>query len=527
MNIFVNHWANLCAVVMCAVLVVGCSSNGSDSNPAPADKTPDAFTFTVETIADDVEFEGEYEASTTIKGIDTAAPIKVEGGQYKIGATGTYTAESGTVTNGQTVFVQVVASDKPETVATVTLTVNITAVTFTVTTKADDIPPVVEVKFPPPSSMTEGDTVYIRGIASDEHSDISSVNVNGQPAIVTTNEDGSTAWSLEDVALSLGENTLTVKVTDSKANEKELSVKVLNVEDLSVAFPNNETPFSRMSFIDVDAISDTPRAFVSDRNLNGVVEVDLLTGQRSILSDNTTAREVDFDSPFGVAFDLENTLYVSDFSFFHAIDLTTKGRGVIASVNDQNSLMVNPIGIRFSSGLLYAADLWSIYSIDPSGTQTIISSVKTGDSAGEGAQFKSELNDLSVDAGENKLYSIDITGGDVVRTDIATGNREVLFAFDFTSSRGIAFDIKRNRLFITDDINRQVYVENIDLPRSPTVYDSTNPSEVNSMRTPWSISIKEELGYAIVVDRGFQGLVAMDLETGHRVIISKSDTTPK
>ncbi len=101
-------------------------------------KTPTQFTITdltgvaLNTLTESAPF--------TVAGITIAANISVSGAagsQYKIGAGGTWTSTSGTVTNGQAVYVRHTSSTSNSTVVSTTLTIGDTvSETFTTTTVA-------------------------------------------------------------------------------------------------------------------------------------------------------------------------------------------------------------------------------------------------------------------------------------------------------------------------------------------------------------------------------------------------------
>src|SRR5690606_32817004 len=75
----------------------------------------------------------------TVAGINKPAPISISGGQYSING-GAYTASAGTVTQNQTVRVQVTSSSSTNTAVTATVNIGGISSAFTVTTLADVTP---------------------------------------------------------------------------------------------------------------------------------------------------------------------------------------------------------------------------------------------------------------------------------------------------------------------------------------------------------------------------------------------------
>jgi hypothetical protein len=101
--------------------------------PAP-DTTPAQFTFTDQT---NVQLSTVITSNTiTISGINTAAPISITGGIYSINS-GSYTSASGTVSNGNTVTVQLTSSGNYSTKTDATINIGGVSDTFSVITKAN------------------------------------------------------------------------------------------------------------------------------------------------------------------------------------------------------------------------------------------------------------------------------------------------------------------------------------------------------------------------------------------------------
>jgi hypothetical protein len=98
------------------------------------DTTPDAFSFTDQT---NVALNTVATSSAiTVSGINTASPISITGGTYSINS-GLYTADAGTVDNGDTVTVRLTSSASYSQPESATLTIGGVSDTFTVTTLAD------------------------------------------------------------------------------------------------------------------------------------------------------------------------------------------------------------------------------------------------------------------------------------------------------------------------------------------------------------------------------------------------------
>ncbi len=102
------------------------------------DTTPDAFSFTDQT---DVERSTPITSNAiTVSGINSAAAISVNNGEYRIN-NGSFTSTTGTVANGNTVQVRHTSSDSFSTTTDTVLTIGGVSDTFTSTTLAIDTTP--------------------------------------------------------------------------------------------------------------------------------------------------------------------------------------------------------------------------------------------------------------------------------------------------------------------------------------------------------------------------------------------------
>jgi hypothetical protein len=116
-----------------ATLTIGGVSDAFSvtTKAAPADMTPDPFTFTDQT---DVELSETVVSNTiTVTGITSATPISITGGTYSIN-NGAYTSADGVVNNNDTVTVQLNSSGSYSSTTSAILTIGGVSDTFSVTT---------------------------------------------------------------------------------------------------------------------------------------------------------------------------------------------------------------------------------------------------------------------------------------------------------------------------------------------------------------------------------------------------------
>ena len=215
-----------------ATLTVGELASAFSATTALQDTTPDAISFTPAT---DAEFGATVSSATqTISGINSPAPISIAGGQYKINDNA-FTSAAGTVNAGDVVVVSVVAGDTIDIETAATITVGGEASVFNVTTVGDTTPPVAEVFFPTPTTFTDGESVTVRGAATDDFGPISQISftvsaANGtqnDPVILKAPEGESLDTWMQSVPLIVGQaNTISIIAIDAAGNEQTDAVEL-------------------------------------------------------------------------------------------------------------------------------------------------------------------------------------------------------------------------------------------------------------------------------------------------------------
>jgi hypothetical protein len=139
-RICVRHTsASLGGAVTNTVLTVGGVSDTFSSTTIPGDASPTQFTFVDQTGVD--LFASITSAPVTIQGIDIAAPITIDGGEYSIGCTNVFTTAAGSIAPGKTVCVRHQSSFEPSTDTNTTLIIGDISDVFTSTTRVGDQTP--------------------------------------------------------------------------------------------------------------------------------------------------------------------------------------------------------------------------------------------------------------------------------------------------------------------------------------------------------------------------------------------------
>lgn len=196
-------------------------------------------------------------------------------------------------------------------------------------------PPTVVITFPPPVSMTEGESVTVYGTANDNDI-IDFVRVNG---VVANTSDGYATWSAT-VPLALNNNVLLVETGDVAGNSSSQSAEIAIVRNTRLVSPQA---------IALDAANE--RVLVVDSILAAVITVDLITGMRTVLSDATTPNANNpFSGPVGITLDTANgraLVLDSTRNAVFVVNLITGARAVLsdAITPDANNLFSSLSGI--------------------------------------------------------------------------------------------------------------------------------------------------------------------------------------
>lgn len=527
------------AIFCLSTLLAACSSGGGGKGgPAPGagDTRPEPFTLNAPANVDPekVAFDSVVVSdAVTVSGIDAAASVSIENGEFSID-NGGFTSEPSTIRNGQKIRVRIQSPIKAEQTTSATLNIGGETATFTVTTDVDDVAPEVTVLFPPPASMTEGQTLYLRGTIKDVNGTLveSAVTVNGVDAELELDETMDEGiWSVT-VDLEPGPNTVTVVALDTAENtnddESVSSLRVASIEGQS--FPDNENPFFSALKVDVGQLNEKLTAFVTDDSSErpGVVAVDLTTGVRTVVADNQGIEDVlQFQKPQSIFFDGENErLYVSDFSSaIFELDLLNNTRRTIASAGE-NSFLYRPKGMALrDENKLFVADSKRIYWINTETLeQTLFSSAIESvpddqNSFEDGIWSLVFKNDrIYVAEWNNKIFSV----------DASSGARQVFADLGFVGGSVVDLvkgDNENELVFLFSGISdATVYKLNLSSKNSSVLSGLAEPDDVNSIVESWGVASYAGLGYLVLIDRNQKAVMGIDLATGARVIISKSIT---
>lgn len=554
-----------------ATLTVG-TEERTFSVTALEDTTPEVFGLNE--TASEVEMESEVSRGPlTISGINTTTSISIENGEYEIVGSGDgFVSTEGSIEAGAEVNVRATAPADANATLDVALTVGTLTETLTIETLVDETAPTVSVLFPPPVAMTEGDTVTIRGTATDEVSEVSDITIivgeNSFPATVTTTvteEETITTW-VASVTLAEGNNTLQVSATDSVSNTEENAASVMVKRDSGMGdFPNSDNPLVAPFSMVYDTTGSNNRLIIADQQQMTLITVDFETGERTTFSDVENEhnepmeiRAIYIDEP-------RNRLLVGDqntddFGNIYQINLDS---GAISEFSTNvlfpeypflgpNIFIKDPrVGyenhiLMGEGGAVMEVNISGVVGVD--GQRDVFSSAVTfynrplipEDGANPWGAVMSMVSDglrgrLITANNDGQLISVDIDqeGDDGARIPFSNNsfpNSSEPFLGDYVQSlildgmrnQVIAADISNQRLVSVVLSNTESETEGV---RSLFSTDSI-PNSLNPISEPRFLLYEEEFGwgYVLVADSQQDAIIAVDLETGERVFFTRGVT---
>ena len=238
------------------------------------------------------------------------------------GATITYTPDPG-FSGADSFDYTITDADAETAMATVNVTVRDTAA------------PTATIRFPGAAGLTSGAEVLVTGTANDA-STITSVKVAG---VAATTTDGFATWRAT-APLIQGDNLLQVETTDEFSNIDTAAATLMVESGPPIFIPRGIT-------------LDAGRALLVDDGLDAVVAVDLVSGERTILSDSTTPNTTNpFVSPVGITLDAANDrALVTDggLAAVVAVDLASGERTILSDNLSPGSLFAFPTGITLDA----------------------------------------------------------------------------------------------------------------------------------------------------------------------------------
>lgn len=280
------------------------------------------------------------------------------------------------------------------------------------------------------------------------------------------------------------------------------------------------------------------RALLIDRGGFELFSVDLETGDRTVLSDNTEGSGKNFYLPDVVVFDADHERALvgqSRLNGLFSVDLDTGVRTIDFSISsgsgqafsrpksivldaDHNRVLV----ANFGKDALIGVDI-------ETGTRSLLS----GSSKGRGPDF-GDVTSITLDNANRRILVVDIELEALVAVNPKTGDRTILS--DTLNGSGpelalplsVTLDESNNRVLVADADNLRASLNRliaIDLTSgNRTIVSDADTGGGPDFAFPGSITLDRENNRALVVDYETTALIGVDLTNGDRTTISDAST---
>lgn len=281
------------------------------------------------------------------------------------------------------------------------------------------------------------------------------------------------------------------------------------------------------------------RALVAESSRGGVtglralLEVDLATGNRAVISDVNTGTGPVFSGPDDVALDaVNNRALVADIALV-AVDLTNGNRSVISDANtgtgpEFSSLDAVALDAANNRALVYDDDLKALLAVYlNTGDRSLIADASTG--AGPIFTY-SDLTRVELDATNDRALLLNdwILDASLLAVDLASGDRSVISDANtgagpmFISPRSLAIDMTNHRALVTDRSLGALLTVDLE-SGTRSIIAGKNTGTEHSFESPQGVALDKANRRELLTDRGLGALLAVDLASGDLSVISDSN----
>ncbi len=359
----------------------------------------------------------------------------------------------------------------------------------------------------------------------------------GNRTVISDNATGSGVNFLFSSGIVLDSNNNRVLVIDSFLNAI-IAVDLATGNRTVISDNSTGSGFNFSLLLDSIVLdSNNNRVLVANTNPNAIVAVDLTTGDRTVmlLINSDVVSGINFSFPTAAVLDNNNNrLLVADAAPNNAAiveeDLATGNRNLISDLNTGSGTNLNfPSGLALDSGnnrvLVTDSGSAALIAVDLStGNRTVISDSSTG----SGIDFVVP-QDLVLDSDNNRVLVSDGSTA-VIAVDLATGNRTVISdsstgsGIDFGFLHGLVLDSDNNRILVSDE--GIISIVAVDLATGDrTVISGSSTGSGTNFISPFSIVLDGNNNRVLVTDIILNAIVAVDLATGNRTVISGENTS--
>jgi DNA-binding beta-propeller fold protein YncE len=298
--------------------------------------------------------------------------------------------------------------------------------------------------------------------------------------------------------------------------------------------PDNTATLNSPFDIEIDPNNN--RAFVTDVDEAAILAIDLDTGSRVLFSDNTIsvgASNIEFAYPKGIVMDsANNRLLVTD-PTLDAVIAVSLDTGARTLFSDNTTELANST-VEFSSPRYIALDTANNRALILDSTTIIAVSLSTGArTVLTNNDIVSDIDlssqsDLTVDSANNRALVSDLNRDSVIAVDLDTGVRTVLVdsttpivgADGFQKPLGITIDPANNRIILVDWWLNTVNEADLDTGVLTRLAPSSGANSFFTFQSS-SVVYDAEHNRALVVEMNRDAIIAVDLITGARVILSQ------
>ena len=323
------------------------------------------------------------------------------------------------------------------------------------------------------------------------------------------------------------------------------SGSVLEIVDVDLAttdmviVPTGVTPDNVLSLdnpFDIEINSVANVAYVSDVDRAAIITLDLDTGARTLLTDNTVsvaASNIEFADVKGIILDAANNRLLVTDSGKQAIIAVALNTGARTLISDNTTEVATStfdlsspryIGLDAANNRALVLDGANLIAVSlANGARTILSNA----SIASDIELSSQ-SDLTIDIAGNRALVADLNRNSVIAVDLDTGVRTVLVDKStavegdngFSKPLGIDIDPLNNRIILVDWWSRTVNAADLTSGTRTRLASAAGSNPFFIFGTS-SVVYDPKHNRALVIETYRDAIIAVDLTTGARVIFSQ------
>ena len=271
------------------------------------------------------------------------------------------------------------------------------------------------------------------------------------------------------------------------------------------------------------------RLIIADEFVDALVAVDLQTGDRTSLTDGGVGAGIHFRSTTALAMTEDPVrLFAIDPISDTVVEIdpdTGDRRLIFGTGNTVGTIETTPSAIAVDpmQAVLYYGDstIGALFEVDlAGGTPKIVS----GETRGKGPLFGSFI-DIELDSSGETAYILDRILNAVLAVDTDTGDRRIVsdattgVGGHFRNPVGLQLDLENDRVFVSDADSRTIYEINV-LSGDRIVVSGWRTGSGAAIRWLGDIAYDPRNQRIVAIDVNRRGLISIDLATGDGEIIS-------